>query len=275
MGAPGNPAAGEKATRHAPPCEPGKAALVVAHPGHELMVYHWVERHRPLYLCLTEGSGGSASPRLSSTTRLLQKIGARPGPLYGRYPDRQAYQLLLDKRVDAFVALALEVAGALIDAGVDCVAGDAAEGFNPVHDACRFVIDGAVARVRRLTGRALRNYDFVLDSRPDTCPAPLRAGATWLHLDDDALRRKFDAAMEYPEMRNEVELAAARFGKQAFALECLRPAATSWMIGQFANEAPAYEWYGRIRVQEGVYREVIRYREHVLPVLAAIKEACA
>ena len=43
-----------------PTDEWGRTAVVVGHPGHELMVYHWIESHRPLYCCLTDGSGGAA-----------------------------------------------------------------------------------------------------------------------------------------------------------------------------------------------------------------------
>ena len=122
-----------------------------------------MEEHRPIYCCLTDGSGGGATSRLSSTTRLLNTVGASAGPIYGRYPDRQVYRLLLDRRVDVFVALAKELASALEEAGVDCVAGDAVEGFNPAHDVCRLIIDGAVLIVRRRTGREVRNYEFLLD----------------------------------------------------------------------------------------------------------------
>jgi hypothetical protein len=128
-------------------------AVVVAHPGHELIIYHWMETHHPIYCCLTEGSGGAATSRLTSTTRLLNNVGASVGPIYRRYPDTQIYRLLLDRRVDVFVALAIELATALEEARVDCVAGDAVEGFNPVHDVCRLIVDGAVGIIRRRTGR--------------------------------------------------------------------------------------------------------------------------
>jgi hypothetical protein len=252
---------------------PGKVAVVVAHPGHELAIFHWMEQHRPLYCCLTDGSGRDAAPRLASTDRLLREVGASRGPFCGPFPDREVYRLLLAGRVDVFVALARELADALMGADVDVVAGDAAEGFNPVHDVCRFVLDGAVAEVRRRTGRVLRNYDFVLDARPDTCPETLRTGALWLRLDETALERKFEAALAYRELRDEVRAALLRFGKAAFAVECLRPAATSLMIVHFDHELPAYERYGEMRINAGHYREIIRYRQHVLPVRTAIEEA--
>src|ERR671917_288531 len=56
----------------------GKAALVVAHPGHELCVYGWLEQARPRVFVLTDGSGRSGIPRLQSTTKILARHGAIP-----------------------------------------------------------------------------------------------------------------------------------------------------------------------------------------------------
>jgi hypothetical protein len=250
------------------------SALIVAHPGHELRVFGWMEQERPLYCSLTEGSGGAATSRIASTTRILEQVGATAGPVYGRYADRDVYRLLLDGRIDVFVEMAQELAAALIAGGIDCVAGDAAEGFNPSHDVCRFLIDGAVAAAQSHTGRKIRNLDFVLDSSPAGCPEALRGDAIWLRLDGAALDRKIEAAMHYAALRDEVQAALQRFGKDAFAVECLRPSTTALMIEQFEQELPAYERYGDIRVREGRYREIIRYRQHVLPVRAAIDQAC-
>ena len=157
---------------------PQTVALVVAHPGHELIVYHWIEQHQPIYCCLTDGSGGGATSRLASTTRLLNNVGASIGPIYGRYPDKEIYRLLLERRADVFVALSQELASALEQAGVDCVAGDAVEGFNPAHDICRLIVDGAVEILRRRTGREVRNYDFLLDG-PPTLRVRARSSFNW------------------------------------------------------------------------------------------------
>ena len=246
------------------------SAIIVAHPGHELRVFHWMEQARPLYCCITEGSGGAASSRMPSTDEVLTRVGAQAGPIYGRFPDKEIYRLLIGGRAEVFVALARELADALVAAGIEHVVGDAAEGFNPTHDVCRFVIDGAVAIVRARTGRELGNQDFVLDSQPDSCPDAVRASATWIRLDDAALERKIDAAMQYPELRDEVQMALARYGRPAFAIECLRPVTTRLRLEAFARELPAYERYGEQRVREGRYDQIIRYRQHVLPVWAAI-----
>ena len=245
----------------------------MAHPGHELRVFHWMEQARPLYCCLTEGSGGVAASRLPSTGVLLDRVGARPGPLYGRYADKEVYRLLLDGRADVFVDLVDELADVLVAADVDEVAGDALEGFNPSHDVCRFIVDGAVALARRRSGRRIENRDFVLEAGPDACPDASRAAARWLRLDDDALDRKIDAALQYDELRPEVHAALERYGRAAFAVECLRPVTTAPMSDTFADELPAYERYGEQRVRDGRYTEIIRYRQHVLPVRAATEAA--
>src|SRR5436309_880969 len=148
-----------------------KISVVVAHPGHELMIHHFIERSRPVYFCLTDGSGGGARPRVESTTRLLRQVGGTPGGIYGRFRDREIYRLLLDRRVEVFAGLADELAKNLMDHGIECVAGDAMEGFNPGHDICRALIDSAVAIVEARTGRLLQNYEFVLHNDP----APISA----------------------------------------------------------------------------------------------------
>jgi hypothetical protein len=250
-----------------------RAAVMVAHPGHELMIHHWIERHRPMYCVLTDGSGGSGRSRTASTARVIEGVGATIGPIFGRYPDRELYRLLLQGRVEVFVGLVDELTEALLQAEVDCIAGDPVEGFNPVHDVNRFIINGAVTKVRCRSGRTIQNYDFALDGAPGQCPASLRDQAIWLRLDDDGIDRKLTAAHEYPELREEVRIALERFGRGAFAVECLRPANRRAVIERFAVEAPLYERSGEMRVDQGVYDDVIRYRQHVLPVLTAIQEA--
>ncbi|HEX7680982.1 MAG TPA: hypothetical protein VF713_22790 [Thermoanaerobaculia bacterium] len=245
----------------------GNAAVVVAHPGHELVVHHYLERNRPLYFCLTDGSGGNGQSRLESTSSLLHGVNALPGSIYGRFSDKEVYRILLDGRVEVFVDLLNELAGSLIEADIQCVAGDAMEGFNPAHDLCRALIDSAVAMVRMRTGRVLQNYEFAVHGDPVADPAD---ALIRLELDESALERKIDAAMAYREVIGEVHDALDRFGRQAFAVECLRSSSASAMLEQFEITPPAYESIGESRVSEGRYREVVRYREHVLPVIDAL-----
>lgn len=119
----------------------------------------------------------------------------------------------------------------------------------------------------------VKNYDFLLDSLPVPGTDPLPAADWYLQLDDEALERKLESSMDYPELREEVVKVLDRYGKDSFKWECLRPADTEKVLSTFEQELPAYERYGEIRVAQGRYQGVIRYREHVLPVRRAIEEA--
>ncbi len=246
------------------------AALVVAHPGHELRVFGWLEQVKPFVFVLTDGSGRGAS-RLESTTRLLTTAGARPGAIYGRFSDREVYAALLGGEVDRFVSLAQELAAALREAGVETVAGDALEGFNPTHDLCRLVVDAAVARLAR-EARPVLNLQFPLEDHPaGEAPGerdPLDRLA--LYLDEEVFERKLAAARAYPEMAEEVETALARFGPDAFRHEHLTPATTR-AVAALYEEKPFFERHGERRVAEGHYRDVLRGREHLVPVAAALE----
>jgi hypothetical protein len=73
---------------------------------------------------------------------MLDRVNAEPGGIYGRFTDRALYAALMDGDLAPFVGLAEELAEAFARDHGDYVVGDAAEGYNPAHDACR----GAGAR---------------------------------------------------------------------------------------------------------------------------------
>ncbi len=249
-----------------------RSALVVAHPGHELRIYGWLERERPEVFVLTDGSGHRGVSRVPSTAAVLRRAGARPGPIFGRFTDRELYRILLDRETDVLAGLVLELAGALAERGVSLVAGDALEGYNPSHDLCRVMTDAAVAVARRRTGRPIAVYDFPLEEGPGRCPEPVRTRALRLELRDGALARKLEAARGYPEMAFEVERNLAVHGAAAFAVECLRPVEAEPDLEALFAEPPSYERYGERQVEEGHYERVLRFREHFLPVARALRE---
>ena len=49
---------------------------------------------RPSVSILTDGSGHSGRPRLDSTSAYLQEIGVEADELYGRFSDRNIYEIL-------------------------------------------------------------------------------------------------------------------------------------------------------------------------------------
>lgn len=247
-----------------------RPALVVAHPGHELRVFGWLERAAPVVCVLTDGSGSGGEGRLESTTAVLAGTGARPGPVYGWMSDRAIYTAILDGDAARFCHLADELAAMMLDGEVDCVVADAVEGYNPSHDVCRLVVNAALRLAGRACGRPIAAYDFLLVGAPDRCDEPLRDRALWLSLDDAALARKLRAARGYPALAAEVEHALERYGAAPFRTECLRPVDLTDPYGWPCHERPYYETYGEKRVAEGAYPRVLRFGEHVRPLADAL-----
>ena len=185
-----------------------RAALVVAHPSHELLVHGWLQSSRPQVFVLTDGSGRSGSSRLSQTTRLLEEVGAQPGSIYGRLTDLEAYSTILKHDVSYFASLVEELSEEFVSERIDYVVGDAAEGYNTVHDICRIIIGAAVELAARRHGRLIRNFDFAVVGPPAHCPIELHDKAIWIHLDQKAFAAKVAAGRAYsPKLNDDIEAA--------------------------------------------------------------------
>jgi hypothetical protein len=249
-----------------------RAALVVAHPGHELMVHHWLEVAQPRVFVLTDGSGRSKQSRLNSTTQILSQAGARQGEIYGRLTDSAGYAAILDHEFDLFIDLAGELSEAFVEEQIDFVAGDALEGYNPMHDVCRLVINAAVTVARRARSQQIANLEFSLINQPDSSPETTPADEIWLRLDPLALTRKISAAQGYAELAVEVLSALGRTSVEAFQVERLRAVAPNGaaQARPCTVEPPFYEHYGEQQVAAGHYSRVIRYDEHLAPLAEAL-----
>ena len=268
-----------------------RSVLMVAHPGHELRVHGWLEKERPIVCVLTDGSGRTNHSRLDSTTGILQAADCVRGSIYGVMTDQDLYASILNFNYARFVELVNDLAALLMREEIDCIAGDAAEGYNPGHDVCRLIINGAVKLVNSTRSQPVKNFDFLLIGSTDECPGALKESAIYLRLKERALARKLQAARNYPELHAEVSAAlsgAGSIGLQQhadlmegagaeftatptanhFAVECLRPVYAASGIDE--PETPFYETYGERQVTAGHYKRVLRYREHVLPLAQAI-----
>ena len=246
-----------------------RAALVVAHPGHELKVHGWLEAFQPRVFVLTDGSGHSNQSRLGSTTRILNRVSAQPGSIYGRLTDSSAYAAILNHEFDVFIEFARELSEAFVNEEIDFVAGDALEGYNPMHDVCRLVINAAVCVASRARAQQIANFAFSLVSQSAACPERPPANELWLQLDDTAFARKMAAAQQYAELAGEVFAALERTPVDAFRVERLRPVDAD-AAARCCDEQPFYEQYGERQVAAGHYNRVLRYAEHIAPLAEAL-----
>ena len=247
-----------------------RAALVVGHPGHELMVHGWLEATRPLVFVLTDGSGRTNQSRLGSTTKILERAGAQTGSIYGRLTDAAAYAAILNHELDLFINLAGELAVEFVQEQIDFVAGDALEGYNPMHDVCRLIINAAVTAARRAHAREIANFEFSLVNESAAASEPPAPNEIRLQLDRAALARKISLAHGYAELAGEVSSALSKASVDAFRVERLRPVEPERApCGGY--EKPFYEQYGERQVAAGHYTRVLRYDEHIAPLAAALR----
>lgn len=251
-----------------------RAALVIAHPGHELRVHAWLGLAKPAVSVLTQGCGRSGRSRLASTTRVLAETGATIGPVYGRFPDDEAYDAVLKGNYDIFTVLVDELARGWLAAGIDTVASDMSEAYNSMHEVCRMLVNAAVERAQKKYGRTVLNLQFPLIHAPDGCPAEHTDSCIHLTLTDDELEKKLRAAFDYTEIQKESGMDRAKNDPEYFRIECLWPAAASSGFELPAGiQTPDYEHFGRKRVESGISREIITYERHLRPLGDAIRRS--
>lgn len=87
-----------------------RPALLVGHPGHELLVLGWLAENRPRVYALTDGSGLDGTSRLPATSRLLDRLGSRRGRVFGLFSDARIYRAILDQEIGIFQSIVDELA---------------------------------------------------------------------------------------------------------------------------------------------------------------------
>jgi hypothetical protein len=233
------------------------AALLIAHPGHELRIHGWLEKARPLVFIITDGSGATGVARISKSADVLRAAGCRCGSAFGRFTDVNVYDFILQCDVEPLVSMTREIAMSLADAEVEYAVGDAGEFYNPVHDLSGVILSLAIEYARRLTHREIHQFEFaVVNSPRERAPNDIV-----VNLDEAALRRKIDAALRYDELQGQAEEDIRRNGLEAFRSERLHfldRAATR----PEPSGTPYYEKRGEEQVAAGRYVEVLRYRPH-------------
>ena len=111
-----------------------RSALLIAHPGHELFLHHWLEREHPIVFVLSDGSGGNGQDRCAESARLIRETGASTGPVFGFVSDKRWYAAILAGERELFDRARQLILTACRAAGVRRVVTDPVELYNPLHD---------------------------------------------------------------------------------------------------------------------------------------------
>jgi hypothetical protein len=239
-----------------------RSLLLMAHPGHELMLHHWMERHRPTVFALSDGSGSLGVARVERSERVIAASGATIGPVFGLLPDAAWYRAIVAQDAAPFARV---IEAMTAGEAPRAVVSDSIEYFNPLHDLCCVVAHVAVRRINARGGR-VQHLDYPIEAAADHEPCERLA------LDGPALARKHAAIANYEELQREVERRSAGMNLDDLGHETLHPARCLEMWPEKLDFEPLYEKYGRMRVGTGVYRDVITYADHVRPLAMRLLE---
>jgi hypothetical protein len=234
--------------------------LIVAHPGHELLLHHWLERARPIVCTLTDGSGNQAAGRSDRSRHVIQQAGAQVGPVFSETTDRGWYEAILAGDRQLFDQAAMRIAEMCRAMRVTQIVADAFEFYNPMHDLCSCLAQNVSLRLRGIQQVELLTFPI---ERPDL----MRTDASHvLELDAEALTRKFTSASEYLELSSEVARKRDDETVERFAVERLFPIDMQRESPRYPPETPYYERVGRDRLARGIYTDLITYETHVHPL---------
>jgi hypothetical protein len=251
----------------------GRAALVIAHPAHEIRLHHWMKRARPATYILTSGSrSGNDRTRLEASAKVIELAGAQYVDHWGAMQDKTLYRQILDGDASHLVTLTRLLADNLIAFDASIVVTDSWQEYNVAHDLTHVITRRAAALAANSLGRALPVVDYpVVPYR--LVPNAVKGDTLLdLRLNDQECALKDAAVRSIPLIAQEVDEIVAAEGADAFSAEQFNAplplrALTPGRVGK-----PYYEEFGEQRVRSGVYMDVIRAR-HMNVTLTALIES--
>ncbi|WP_264565659.1 hypothetical protein [Flavobacterium sp. N3904] len=244
-----------------------KTALIIGHPGHELRAYAFIKKYKPDVFILTDGSGSNKSSRIHQSIKLLNSLGAKFQDSIKIFTDKELYNMVLEQNLSEILEYMNSLKDIIIKNDYEVIVGDALEGFNPTHDICRYLINGIISDISvNYNSKTILNYDFVLNSAPNNISLDNNIGGLSLKLSDEEFQMKFDAAIGYPELKYEVELAIEKYGKEVFLWESFGKVSDLNQISNWGTAKPYYETFGEKRVNEGSYSRIITFENHIKPI---------
>jgi hypothetical protein len=244
---------------------PTETLLIAAHPGHEVTIWGWLAHSQPRVLIVTDGSGGYGQPRIRRTARNLRSADIPTASTFGDYSDRQIYHYALTKNAYFFEMLVHLMATEMIKYQVRRVVGDAGEGEIMAHDLLREVRRVAVRIAEAELGWNIDHLEIAIEGGPASFPNQVQGQQIIHRLNEDQWKEKIAIAKRYRELRPFVDAALNRHGQKAFQQELFFPCTQQSLIPR--NIQPAYEDHGEKMVSQMKYNEVIRFHDHLTPII--------
>jgi hypothetical protein len=236
-----------------------RTALIVAHPGHEGLLYGWMETLRPLVFILSDGSGRLGESRIRYSRRLIDRAGARAGAVFGAAPDARWYQAMLDGDIAFFMNWQKQIEDAVADDTVSQLLCDPVELYNPLHDLGNAMCHGVARLLEHRGGTSLPVWTFPIMTAPKWFGSRYQE----IRMTEAMLARKQRATADYVPLAAEATELAETLGS---GFERLYPEGAGYAWAQTPERKPFYEEYGETRIREAQYKTLITYRDHVRPI---------
>ena len=245
------------------------AAVLLAHPGHELRLHGWISRFRPLAILLTTGSrSGEDRSRRQASEHMLDNLECARADAFGAVLDRDFYDLVLSGDARPFRRWIDAVAAALTAHRIDRVIVDGWQLYSVSHDLAHIIGRLAAQQATQISGRPIEVLQY------EVVPAALGVGdlgpavARFL-LSEDELQAKRAAVEAYPGIEAELEELGRIERADALRVEALFSVAPMTELLRQPARKPNYELYGETRQSQGTYSEVIRWH-HVEAIIRQI-----
>jgi hypothetical protein len=246
---------------------------IFAHPGHELRILHALKQLQASCVFLTDASASTGQSRMHLTDQTLKSAGLPQREMFALQPDSSLYAALASGDDAPLRKLRQDIILVLEKRTPRFVITDSAEGYNPVHDLCHFLVMSIAANNR------IPVFDIALDGDPADFGHARQSDCLDFTMDGSALSEKLELIRKYiaaagPQLSQEAENLLARYGQGAQAKEILRPA-LQWTDYDltFREHAPFFEEHGRRRVREGKYTSALTYTDHLRPILESLMVA--
>ena len=245
-----------------------KPALIIGHPGHELRAFKFIKDFKPDVFIITDGSGSSNVSRIDNSIKIIESLGARYIKLFEPIPDKKIYTLIREGNISEIYKIKKILYDEFTNTSYDFIIGDSLEGFNPSHDLCRYLINSIVKDCKIKLNRTIPNYSFDLDK------APIEINSydisILFELNELELEQKVNLAINYPELKFEVDKVLKLYGKESFKFEYYNKVSNPNSITNWDEIIPKYESYGKERVKNGLYAEVIEFEKHMKPIALSL-----
>lgn len=246
-----------------------RAALVVAHPAHELRVLQWLSQTRARAYILTQGSrSGSDATRRRVSEQIIEAAGGSVAP-WGAVWDRDLYKFLLAGDGAPFQTWTRELSADFVRGEVDLVVADAWQYYNVAHDLTHLMARIAALRAGEVLGREIFVADYPVVPDALAQDAPHSSVAAILNLNAEAAAAKTKAVASIADVAGEAAELEEVEGEKCYAREILRRPPPLGALLSAPPQKPLYERFGEERVKSNIYFDVIRW-SHVARICEAL-----